>query len=76
MTRTGMTMKQLGDQLLVDIGKYKVHPKVCSLVCFIVDATSLVDNDAGFIADLREASSVGLDVRAVIVPVPPASSLQ
>ena len=67
MTRPGLKLKQLGEQLLVDIARYKAHPDVRALVCFVVDAANVVVNEVGFVEDLRSASSPELEVRAVVV---------
>jgi len=71
MTRRGMSLKDLGDQLVIDIARYRAHPDVKSVICFIVDAAGIVLNRDGLIRDLRASSSETLEVRAVICDVQP-----
>jgi len=74
MTRPSMTIRELGDQLLVDIARYGVHPDVRSLVCFIVDAANIIHNREALIRDFRSSSSVKLEVRAIICDLTSGSS--
>lgn len=34
-TRLGLADKELGDQLIIDVDRYKVHPDCKRLICFI-----------------------------------------
>lgn len=52
-TRSSMKDKDLGEQLIVDIEKYKKHPDCNKLVCFIYDPEGRIANPAGMINDLE-----------------------
>jgi hypothetical protein len=66
-TRSGLGARELGEQLIVDIQKYKQHPDCRTLVCFVYDPE-------GRIADPREIENDlggdkdGLAVRVIIAP--------
>lgn len=66
-TRQGLTEKELGDELLIDISRYKVHPDCSSLICFIFDPDSRISNPIGFIEDL-EKSNEGF-LKMIINPI-------
>lgn len=70
LTRKALGIRKLGEELLVDVAKYKRHPSVRTLICFVLDAWGIIDNPEAFAADLRAASSSGLQVGAVILPYP------
>ena len=67
MTRSGLTEKDLGDQLLIDIARYKTHPDCKSLICFIFDPDGRVSNPIGFIDDIEKANENF--VKVVINPI-------
>lgn len=67
-TRPTLTDKELGDELLVDIGRYKSHEDCKTLVCFIYDPGGHVRNADGLTRDLEKQSSAALKVRVLIVP--------
>lgn len=52
-TRLGLTDKELGDQLIIDVDRYKVHPDCKRLICFIYDAEGRIGNPKGLMADLN-----------------------
>lgn len=52
-TRDSMTAKDLGDQLIIDIGRYKVHQDCKKLYCFVYDPEGLLGNPHGIIRDLE-----------------------
>ena len=66
-TRKSMTAKDVGEQLLVDIAKYKEHPKTKSLFCFVYDPEGLLANPSGIERDLSNANN-GIPVTCVIRP--------
>jgi hypothetical protein len=51
-TRATMTTKQLGEQLIVDIEKYRTHSDVRHLVCLVFDQTGQLQNPRGIERDL------------------------
>lgn len=68
MTRQGLSDKEIGDQLIVDIARYKVHPDCDTLVCFIYDPDSRIINAQGLIQDLQDLSRDDLKVIVFIYP--------
>lgn len=66
-TRQSMSTKQLGDQLLIDIAKYKKHPQCNHLICFIYDPEGRITNPRGIENDLSNCDD-NIDVRTIIVP--------
>lgn len=53
-TRQGLTDKEVGDQLIVDVERYKAHPDCKNLICFIYDPEGRIGNPEGIINDLNE----------------------
>lgn len=67
MTRRGLGAKEVGDELLVDIGRYRSHPDCRLLVCFVYDPMNKIGNPEGLEADLSRSVD-GLQVRVVVAP--------
>lgn len=65
-TRKGLADKDVGEQLTLDIAKYKSHPDCEKLYCFIYDPEGRIVNKNGLIADLE--SSNGNFVKVIIKP--------
>lgn len=53
-TRKAMKDKDLGEQLIIDIAKYKSHPDCKKLVCFVYDPEGRIVNPDGIIKDLEK----------------------
>jgi len=51
-SRTSMTAKELGEELIVDIAKYRSHPDVRHLVCLVFDQIGQLQNPRGIERDL------------------------
>lgn len=66
-TRKSMSTKDLGEQLIVDIAKYKNHPQCRRLICFVYDPEGRVTNPRGIEKDLSDCER-DIDVRTIIVP--------
>lgn len=66
-TRLGLTAKELGSQLIEDIGRYKVHPDCETLLCFVYDPEGYVGNPKGIENDLSRDEG-DLKVRVYIRP--------
>ena len=66
-TRDGLKAREVADQLIIDIDRYKVHPDCKELICFVYDPDERIDNPRALENDLsrREGS---LTVRVLIVP--------
>lgn len=52
-TRPKMTMKSLGEELIIDIEKYKTHPHCKQLYCFIYDPDGFLGNPNAIKDDLE-----------------------
>jgi len=65
MARRTLTQRELGDQLIVDIERYKTHPDCKQLWCFVYDPNGHIVNPRGIEFDL--ARNDGLLRVAVII---------
>jgi|WetSurMetagenome_2_1015567.scaffolds.fasta_scaffold05177_3 hypothetical protein len=68
MTNDKLKDKEVGSQLLIDIGRYKNHPDCKLLVLFIYDKGDLIVNKPGLIRDLNNMSAAGLPIKTFINP--------
>ena len=68
MTRKGLTAKGIGDQLIVDIARYKEHPNCDTLICFVYDPEYKIKNRYPLIEDLQNQSTDTLKVVVFINP--------
>ena len=66
-TRKGTSNKEIGDQLVEDIARYRKHKDCRNLVCFIYDPEEILSNPTGLIKDLSEESDE-FSVRVLIQP--------
>lgn len=66
-TRSSLGVKEIGDQLIIDIGRYKTHPGCSTLVCFIYDPDFRIGNPTELQDDLNGLHD-RLDVRVVVAP--------
>jgi hypothetical protein len=66
-TRTTLGAKEVGDQLIIDIGRYKAHPDCKCLICFVYDPEFRIGNPAEIEGDLTGKHD-RLDVRVLISP--------
>ena len=61
--RPGLNEKEIGDQLIIDIARYRLMPGCKKLVCFIYDPEARMVNRAGFEGDLsRSDAEFSVDV--------------
>ena len=67
MTRETLGEKEVGDQLIVDIARYRAHPDCKTLVCFVYDPLGRIGNPEGLEADLSGVRE-GLSVSVFIAP--------
>ncbi|MDA2923306.1 hypothetical protein MYX65_01405 [Acidobacteria bacterium AH-259-L09] len=67
-TRKNLGAKEVANELTIDAARYKEHPDCSTLVCFIYDPDSIIENPRGVEADLGKLSSAELTVLAIIVP--------
>src|SRR3990170_2481594 len=68
MTRDSLKEKDIGNQLIIDIEKYKNHSDCKVLVCFIYDPEGRISNPSGLIKDLETQSNDKLKVKVIIQP--------
>ena len=61
-TRDRLGDKEVGEQLIIDIAKYKGHPNCRTLVCFVYDPDQHISNPAGLKHDLSALAAEGLSV--------------
>ncbi|AFV25348.1 hypothetical protein Mpsy_3149 [Methanolobus psychrophilus R15] len=67
-TRSKLGDKEIGEQLLIDIGKYSIHPDCKTLICFVYDPEAKIRNPMGLEKDLNEKSTEELRVITKIEP--------
>lgn len=53
-TRDGLGDKEVGDQLIIDVDRYKTHPDCNNLICFVYDPECRIGNPDGLMNDLNE----------------------
>jgi len=66
-TRKTLKAKEVGEQLILDIEKYKKHPDCKILVCFVYDPEGWIANPRGLEADLSSDSDE-FTARVLVVP--------
>ena len=66
-TRNVSSAKAIGDELIIDIARYKAHPDCANLVCFVYDPEGYIQNPEGLRSDLEKGSG-DLTVRVFIEP--------
>lgn len=69
MTRKGLSDKEVADQLILDIERYRSHPSCKTLACFVYDPEGRIANPGGLQADLS-GNKQGLKVILLIAPNP------
>jgi hypothetical protein len=67
MTRKSLRDKEVGEELLVDIARYKEHGKVDTLICLVYDPQHLIKNPRGLETDLERTPS-DLNLRVLVRP--------
>ncbi len=60
-TRKGLSDRQVGEQLIIDIDRYKSHPDCKCLLCFVYDPEERIVNPKGLENDLTKVTD-GLNV--------------
>jgi len=66
MTRAGHGAKEVGEELIVDIERYRSHPDCDALVALIYDTERLITNRRTLESDLSGERD-GLTVRVIVV---------
>lgn len=67
-TRKNLSDKEVGEQLLIDISTYEVHPDCEHLICFVYDPEGRIGNPIGLESDLNKKSTDNLKVNVYIFP--------
>lgn len=67
MTRKTLTDKKLGEELIIDIARYRAHPDCEALVCLVYDPEHNIRNPSGLERDLSRTEGP-LAVHVVVVP--------
>ena len=67
-TREKLTNKEVGEQLIIDIARYKSHPDCKNLICFVYDPERRIKNPRGIENDLSKTTD-GLGVKVFIRPI-------
>lgn len=67
MTNIKLKDKQVGEQLIVDIQRYKEHPDCQILICFVYDPGRFLKNPVGLASDISGKRG-DLPVKVIIVP--------
>lgn len=66
-TRESLKARHVGEQLIVDIERYRAHPDCKKLICFVYDPEGWVNNPRGLESDLNRKDE-DLEVKVLIVP--------
>jgi hypothetical protein len=66
-TRKGLTDREVGEQLIVDIQKYHTHPDCKSLICFVYDPEGKIANPKALENDLSKLEN-GFKVMVIVEP--------
>ncbi|MEK6324849.1 MAG: hypothetical protein AABN33_24665 [Acidobacteriota bacterium] len=66
-TRPGLTEREIGDQLIMDIARYSKMRDCKTLVCFVYDPENRVLNPGGLEGDLS-GEREGLTVEVLVLP--------
>lgn len=67
-TRDSMSDKSLGEELIVDVARYKAHPNCSQLVFFIYDPDEILTNVPMLIGDIQSLSSAEFRVLVLVSP--------
>lgn len=67
-TRTGLTDKEVGNQLIQDFHHYKSHPDCEKLICFVYDPDNKIQNPRGLEDDLNKLSNDDFIMEVYIRP--------
>jgi len=67
MTRKGLDQKKVGDELIIDLRRYRAHPDVKTLICMVYDPGGLCGTPAALEADLTGTFD-GIDCIVAVCP--------
>ena len=66
-TRNSLRAKEIGEQLIIDIQRYRSHPDCQTLICFVYDPEGRIANPRGIENDLS-GNREDLTVKVIIAP--------
>jgi hypothetical protein len=66
-TRTSLSDKSIGEQLIIDATRYRAHSDCKALICFVYDPEGRVGNPVGLERDL-ESMPIGIKIRVIVAP--------
>ncbi|MDI3440224.1 malate dehydrogenase [Erwinia sp. V90_4] len=58
-TRKSLGAGKIGEELIIDMARYRAHPDCDTLICFVYDPEGWVNNPKGLIADLEGGDTEG-----------------
>ena len=58
-TRNSLRTGKIGEELIIDMARYRAHPDCDTLICFVYDPDGWVNNPKGLIADLEGGDTEG-----------------
>lgn len=68
MASSSLRDKEIGEQLMIDVDRYKQLPQYQHLICFVYDKDSNVSNPTGLISDLEKLTDNKMQVSVIISP--------
>ena len=68
MTNSNLKDKELGEQLFIDIGRYKGNKKINKLIFFVYDKNEVLINVSGIKNDIENMSTNELEIKVYICP--------
>ena len=66
-TRKGLADKEVGEQLIIDIQKYRTHPDCKTLICFVYDPDRIIKNPIALEKDLSKSEQ---DFKVTVIVEP------
>ncbi|NEG87261.1 malate dehydrogenase [Pantoea agglomerans] len=58
-TRKSLNARKIGEELIIDMSRYRAHPDCETLICFVYDPDRRVKNPKGLISDLERGDKEG-----------------
>ena len=65
-TRSNLKDKEVGEELIIDIARYRKHPDCKQLFCFVYDPKGYVRNPRGLETDVMKLSTPELAVKVFV----------
>lgn len=65
-TRAGLNAREIGNQLIEDIARYRQISGTKTLICFVYDPEERIHNPKGLITDLEHDKKI--DLKVIIIP--------